>query len=111
MCVASASRTKCGVSEYIALFPAKSNLRSEFLNVSQLEPVSFRENAWDRLVLDEEYKDILEAMVSSHIDKVAGLRGSAGGKGLSVLLHGKPGVGKTLTAGMYLRTRLSTIHH
>lgn len=70
----------------------------KFLNVSQLEPVSFQENAWGRLVLDEEYKDILEAMVSSHIDKVAGLRGSAGGKGLSILLHGKPGVGKTLTA-------------
>lgn len=99
MCVASAFRIKCGVSDYIALFPAKSNLSSEFLNVSQIKPVSFQINAWDRLVLDEEYKDILEAMVSSHVDKVAGLRGSPGGKGLSILLHGKPGVGKTLTAG------------
>ena len=81
--------------------PCVSNSRSEFINVSQLKPVSFQENVWDRLALDEEYKDILEAMVISHVDKVAGLRGSAGGKGLSILLHGKPGVGKTLTAGMY----------
>ena len=70
--------------------------------MSQLEPVSFRENTWDRLVLDEDYKDVLETIVSSHIDKVDGLRSSAGGKGLSILLHGVPGVGKTLTAGMYL---------
>lgn len=63
--------------------------------------MSFQENAWDRLVLDEEYKDVLETMVSSHVDKVAGLRGPAGGKGLSILLHGEPGVGKTLTAGTY----------
>ena len=67
---------------------------SEFLDVSQLKPVSFDETAWNGMVLDEEYKDIMETMVSSHVDKVAG-----GGKGLSILLHGEPGVGKTLTAG------------
>ncbi len=82
----------------------------EFVNVSQLKLVSFQENALDRLALDEEYKDILETMISSHIDKVAGLRGSAGEKGLSILLHGEPGIGKTLTAGTYSRTRPSAIH-
>lgn len=50
-------------------------------------------------MLNEEYKDILETMVSSHIDKVSELEGSAAGKGLSILLHGEPGNGKTLTAG------------
>lgn len=89
---------------------AKSNMRSEFLNVSQLKPIVFQANAWTRLVLDEEYKDILETVVSSHIDKVAGLRGLAGGKGLSILLHGEPGVGKTLTAGTYLIAPPSAIH-
>ena len=83
-----------------------SNLRSEFLNVSQLQAVSFQQNAWNRLVLDEEYKDVLETIVSSHVDKVAGMGGPAGGKGLSILLHGEPGVGKTLTAGTYLGVRL-----
>ena len=78
--------------------------------MSQLEPVSFQENMWNRLVLDEDYKDILEAMASSHIDKVDGLKSSAGGKGLSILLHGESGVGKTLTAGTYLGSFPSTVH-
>ena len=66
---------------------------------------SFQENAWDRLVLDEEYKDMLETVVSSHVNMVAGLRDSAAGKGLSILLHGEPGVGKSLTAGTLSRIR------
>ena len=78
--------------------------------MSQLEPVSFQENIWERLVLDEDYKDILETMASSHINKVDGLRSSAGGKGLSILLHGEPGVGKTLTAGTYLGGFPSTVY-
>ena len=78
--------------------------------MSQLEPVSFQENIWDRLVLDEDYKDILETMASSHIDKDDGFRSSAGGKGLSILLHGESGVGKTLTAGTYLGDFPSTVH-
>ena len=105
MCVASASRTKCGVSVYsVCLDTSILTLSLEFLNVSQLTPVSFQKNAWDRLVLDGEYKDVLETIVSSHIDKVAGLKGSASGKGLSILLHGETGVGKTLTAGTYFKT-------
>lgn len=70
------------------------------LNVSQLQPVAFRKNAWDRLVLDEEYKDIIQAMVSSYVDKTAMLDDLVAGKGagLVALLHGPPGSGKTLTA-------------
>jgi hypothetical protein len=70
------------------------------LNVTQLRPVSFRENAWDRLVLDAEYKDIVQAMVSSYVDKTAMLDDlvAGKGKGLVALLHGAPGSGKTLTA-------------
>lgn len=88
---------------FIASPSAKSNLSSEFFNVSQLKPVSFREYAWNDLVLDEEYKDMLETMVSSRFDNVARWRCPAGGKGLSILLHGEPGVGKTLTAGMFFK--------
>ena len=93
------------------MFPANSNRRSEFCNVSQLGSVSFRENAWDRLILDEEDKDIVETMVSSHVNKVSGLSGPAAANGLSILLHGEPGVGKTLTAGMYMKTRPNTVHY
>lgn len=70
------------------------------LNVTQLTPVNFRRNAWDRLVLDAEYKDIIQAMVSSYVDKKAGIDDLIAGKGagLVTLLHGPPGTGKTLTA-------------
>ncbi|KAL8879103.1 MAG: hypothetical protein Q9198_003221 [Flavoplaca austrocitrina] len=70
------------------------------LNVTQLRPVNFRKNAWERLVLDEEYKDIVQAMVSSYVDKTAGIDDLIAGKGagLVTLLHGPPGTGKTLTA-------------
>jgi len=70
------------------------------LNVTQLRDISFRTNAWDRLVLDAEYKDIVRAMVSSYIDKTAMLDDLVAGKGvgLCALLHGPPGSGKTLTA-------------
>ena len=110
MCVVSAFGTKCGVSLHFAPSPAKSNLRSECFDVSQLKPVCFQANAWDQLVLDEEYKDVLETVVSSHVDKVAGLRGSAGGKGLSILLNGGPGVGKTLTVGAYFIAPPGTVN-
>ncbi|KAL8997627.1 MAG: hypothetical protein Q9169_003175 [Polycauliona sp. 2 TL-2023] len=70
------------------------------LNVTQLRPVGFRQNAWERLVLDEEYKDIVQAMVSSYVDKTASIDDLIAGKGagLVTLLHGPPGTGKTLTA-------------
>lgn len=70
------------------------------LNVTQLQPVHFRKNAWERLVLDEEYKDIVQAMVASYVDKTAKLEDIVAGKGagLVALLHGPPGTGKTLTA-------------
>ncbi|KAL8666264.1 MAG: hypothetical protein Q9202_001532 [Teloschistes flavicans] len=66
------------------------------LNVTQLRPVSWRKNSWERLVMDAEYKEIIQAMVSS----TAGLEDLIAGKGagLVTLLHGPPGTGKTLTA-------------
>ncbi|KAL8692685.1 MAG: hypothetical protein Q9218_002334 [Villophora microphyllina] len=70
------------------------------LNVNQLKPVNFRKKAWDRLVLDEEYKEIVQAMVASYVDRRAGIDDIIAGKGagLVTLLHGPPGTGKTLTA-------------
>lgn len=70
------------------------------LNVTLLQPVAFRKNAWDRLVLNAEYKDIIQAVLSSYVDKTARLDDLVAGKGagLVALLHGDPGSGKTLTA-------------
>ena len=70
------------------------------VQVEELQPINFRSNAWDRLVLDAEYKSIIQAMVSSYVDKSAHLDDlvAAKGMGLTVLMHGPPGSGKTLTA-------------
>ena len=77
--------------------------------MTQLQPVVFRENSWGRLVLDSEYKDIVQAMVSSYVDKTATLDDlvAGKGKGLVGLLHGPPGSGKTLTAGTTLQNSAS----
>ena len=62
--------------------------------------MTYRKNAWDRLVLDAEYKGIVRAMVSSYVSQSAPLDDLVLGKGngLVALLHGRPGSGKTLTA-------------
>ena len=83
---------------------ARANADLESLNVTQLQPVAFRKNAWDRLVLDPQYKDIVQAMVSSYVEKSSKLDDLVAGKGagLVALLHGPPGTGKTLTAGKFI---------
>ncbi|RMJ07752.1 hypothetical protein BHE90_010290 [Fusarium euwallaceae] len=65
-----------------------------------------RTTAFDRLVLPPGHKDIVQSLISQHFhDKEAAagqeeqvdiVRGK--GKGLIILLHGAPGVGKTTTA-------------
>lgn len=66
--------------------------------VSGLEPIKFHDSAFDQLVLSQERKQIIRALVrfgadSGCEDLVSGKRG-----GSIFLLHGPPGVGKTLTA-------------
>ncbi|KAI0114168.1 hypothetical protein F4776DRAFT_638428 [Hypoxylon sp. NC0597] len=68
--------------------------------VTHLKPVQFQNNAWSRLVLDQEYKDVVQAMVTSYLRKSDMFQDLVPGKGagIAILLHGPPGVGKTLTA-------------
>lgn len=66
--------------------------------VEGLETVIFRDEAFENLVLAEERKQLIRALVrfgaSSGVDDLVG-----GKSGSSIfLLHGPPGVGKTLTA-------------
>jgi hypothetical protein len=67
--------------------------------VSGLQPVVFNDQAFSRLVLPPERKRLIEALVLSHTGKKTAVDIIAGkGEGTIFLLHGPPGVGKTLTA-------------
>ena len=69
--------------------------------VSGIKDIDWNEGAFDSLVLPENQKSIVKALVESHtfhaaqnIDDV--IQGK--GRGLVAVLHGPPGTGKTLTA-------------
>ena len=71
-----------------------------FVNINNLQPVSWSSSAINRLILDKDKKDLLKALVSNVND----LQSQSGdiiankGRGLTIVLHGPSGVGKTLTA-------------
>lgn len=69
--------------------------------VSGIKDIVWNEGAYESLVLEDNTKEIVKALVESHkyhpaesIDDV--IQGK--GKGLVAVLHGPPGTGKTLTA-------------
>ncbi|KAL1749228.1 P-loop containing nucleoside triphosphate hydrolase protein [Schizophyllum fasciatum] len=70
--------------------------------VDKLQPIDFDVDAFDYLVLPAQQKRLVKALVESHMkDQGEGgfddvIKGK--GKGLISILHGPPGVGKTLTA-------------
>ncbi|UKZ78990.1 hypothetical protein TrVFT333_006741 [Trichoderma virens FT-333] len=71
-------------------------------NVDEVEPG----NALDRLVLEEGHRNMIVSLISQHFREKASSRSQkeefdivkGKGKGLILLLHGAPGVGKTSTA-------------
>lgn len=84
------------------------------LLVDNVAPVNWNKEAYDRLVLAPRIKNLVKALVlvrkeggppngtgdSSQRGRRSDLIRGKGG-GLIMLLHGGPGTGKTLTAGMY----------
>jgi len=66
--------------------------------VDQLKEVEWDSSAFGHLVLDPEKKDLIEAIVSAKKNSLVTdvISGKSGG--FIVVLHGKPGTGKTLTA-------------
>lgn len=72
----------------------------ELVSIDELRPAQFREKAFKRLVIKEEYKKMLIAMVEAFMLEQPGFSDIVTGKGrgLVILLHGPPGIGKTLAA-------------
>jgi hypothetical protein len=73
-----------------------------FLLVEQIREVEWVEDAFEKLEMNETMKMAVQALVQTHSecaeqfdDMMPGK-----GKGLVFLLHGPPGLGKTLTAGI-----------
>lgn len=65
--------------------------------VNGLRPVTFDEDAFTRLVLPTHRKQLIKALVQNQSATFTDIISGKGG-GCIILLHGKPGVGKTLTA-------------
>ncbi|ERF75562.1 hypothetical protein EPUS_08974 [Endocarpon pusillum Z07020] len=69
--------------------------------VADIELISWSSDPFDCLEIPSQYKEIIMALVSNQInrdkDKVFDDFVAGKGRGMNVLLHGSPGVGKTLT--------------
>ncbi|KAK6828814.1 hypothetical protein RU639_003670 [Aspergillus parasiticus] len=73
--------------------------RSITVNIDDLEDILFNQQLFHQLVLPRPTKEIVRVMVKSHVNGVDFDDFTKGkGKGLIMLLHGPPGVGKTMTA-------------
>ena len=78
-----------------------SKKRWETLDVTKIHEISWAQKAFDSLVLDQEEKNLLLALVDrDQFNRDKTLSDFVGGKGqgMIMLLSGPPGVGKTLTA-------------
>lgn len=67
------------------------------LAVEKMTEIKFDDNAFDTLVLDEDRKALIRALVENSDYAFSDIISGKGG-GCIFLLHGPPGVGKTLTA-------------
>ncbi|KAI1393497.1 P-loop containing nucleoside triphosphate hydrolase protein [Hypoxylon trugodes] len=68
--------------------------------VDKVTPIEWNTKCFDDLVLNQDTKKTVQAVVSTHSNKREGFDDIVKGKGqgLVCVLHGPPGVGKTLTA-------------
>ena len=67
------------------------------MRVEELSDINWRNDAFEKLVLDERLKELVKALVSNQSGTFEDLIEGKGG-GTIFLLHGPPGEGKTLTA-------------
>eukprot|EP00026_Physarum_polycephalum_P004391 Phypoly_transcript_04409.p1 GENE.Phypoly_transcript_04409~~Phypoly_transcript_04409.p1 ORF type:complete len:609 (+),score=119.31 Phypoly_transcript_04409:301-2127(+) len=67
------------------------------IHLENLSPIVFNDQAFDQLVLDEGRKRLIKALVRHNEETFSDIISGKGGACI-FLLHGPPGVGKTLTA-------------
>jgi hypothetical protein len=69
--------------------------------VDDLSEIGYDVGAFEALLLPKEQKDMIKCLVKIHAGGQTGFDDviTGKGKGMTFLLHGVPGVGKTLTAG------------
>lgn len=84
-------------SPYVYGFSLGSKVWGE-IRVEDVSDIEFREDAFDKLALDARYKRMLNAQVSANDSGDSGDIIAGKGGGLIYMLHGDPGIGKTLTA-------------
>lgn len=69
------------------------------LKVDRIRSVSWNDDAFKHLVVDDETKVLIQALITSKLEADQGTDVIGGkGNGLIILLHGGPGTGKTFTA-------------
>ncbi|KAK7968785.1 hypothetical protein PG988_007858 [Apiospora saccharicola] len=70
-----------------------------YIEVDNIEEITWDQDAFGKLALRKDSKELIEALVTNQIDASVGTDIVAGkGNGLILLLHGGPGTGKTFTA-------------
>lgn len=72
--------------------------------IDRLQPIEWNTRCFEQLVLPEHQKQLVQALVAEHTQRTTSKSGGfddivkGKGRGLILVLHGPPGVGKTLTA-------------
>lgn len=71
-------------------------------DVDKIREVEYNNDAFKDLAMPQRKKDLMASLLKAHTNKALQIDDviKGKGKGLVFLLHGPPGVGKTLTAGM-----------
>ncbi len=77
-------------------FSFKTKMWGEF-SIDSISDIVFDKDVFDKVIIDENRKALIKAIVETNVEESADLI-SGKGSGIIALLHGNPGIGKTLTA-------------